>query len=73
MRDLRLWVEENAPFSSRAKQYKAEIYQINTELNYLQHRAFLRGILIWLGIAIGWCYWGPQHWKGAIQIQNRPV
>jgi hypothetical protein len=38
MRDLRLWVEENAPFSSRAKLYKAEIYQINEEINYLQFR-----------------------------------
>ena len=38
MRDLRLWIEENAPFSSRAQMYKAEIYQINEELNYLQFR-----------------------------------
>jgi len=38
MRDLRLWIEENAPFSSRAAKYKSEIYQINTELNYIQFR-----------------------------------
>jgi hypothetical protein len=38
MRDLRLWVEENAPFSSRAHLYKSEVYQINHEINYLQLR-----------------------------------
>jgi hypothetical protein len=38
MRDLRLWIEENAPYSSRLNQYRAEIYQINLEINYLQRR-----------------------------------
>jgi hypothetical protein len=42
MRDLRLWVEENAPFSSRAEMYKKEIYQINEEINYLQFRGEIR-------------------------------
>lgn len=38
MRDLRMWVEQNAPFSSRAKKFHHETYQINMELNYLQMR-----------------------------------
>jgi hypothetical protein len=38
MRDLRLWMNEHAPFSSRNKTYRAELYQINLEINYLQLR-----------------------------------
>ena len=38
MRDLRLWMIEHAPFSSINHIYKAELYQINSEINYLQMR-----------------------------------
>jgi hypothetical protein len=38
MRDLRLWINENAPFSSRARIYQNEIFRINNEINYLQSR-----------------------------------
>jgi hypothetical protein len=38
MRDLRLWIQENAPFSSRHTKYISELYQINSEINYLQYR-----------------------------------
>ena len=38
MRDLRLWIEQNAPFSSRANKFHKELYQINMEINYLQMR-----------------------------------
>lgn len=72
MRDLRLWVEENAPHSSRAQMYKAEIYQINHEINYLQLRALLKACLVWFAVLAYCCYWGPKHWKGAITTQSRP-
>jgi hypothetical protein len=38
MRDLRLWIDQYAPFSSRHRKYLYEIYQINTEINHLQTR-----------------------------------
>lgn len=38
MRDLRLWVQQYAPFSSRHHKQMIELYQINLELNYLQTR-----------------------------------
>lgn len=36
MRDLRLWIVENAPFSSRSQQYKMEIFRIHNEITVLQ-------------------------------------
>jgi hypothetical protein len=38
MRDLRLWIQENAPFSSRSIKLEQEIFYINKEINYLQSR-----------------------------------
>jgi hypothetical protein len=38
MRDLRLWIDEHAPFSSRWALYRREMYQINAEINYLQFK-----------------------------------
>ena len=38
MRDLRLWIDEHAPFSSRYDLYRKELYQINAEITHLQAR-----------------------------------
>lgn len=73
MRDLRLWIEENAPYSSRYEQYKSEIYQINHELNYLQLRRLVLSLAFFVGFSIYFMYWSPRHLKGAISIQSRPV
>lgn len=35
MRDLRMWVEENAPFSSRIEKQQKELHHIIREINYL--------------------------------------
>jgi hypothetical protein len=73
MRDLRLWIEEYAPFSSRAHLYKSQIYQINEELNYLQFRAMILPFLFYAGFSIWFMYWAPRHWRGAINSHSRPV
>ena len=36
MRDLRLWIHEYAPFSSRSSKYSNELEQITREIQYLQ-------------------------------------
>ncbi len=36
MRDLRLWIHEYAPWSSRREKYSAELEQITREIQYLQ-------------------------------------
>ncbi len=36
MRDLRLWIHEYAPWSSRAMKYHHELEQITREIQYLQ-------------------------------------
>jgi hypothetical protein len=36
MRDLRLWIHEYAPWSSRSGKYANELEQITRELQYLQ-------------------------------------
>jgi hypothetical protein len=38
MRDLRYWILENAPHSSRAFKHNVEIEHINKEINYLQFK-----------------------------------
>lgn len=38
MRDLRLWIIENAPFSSRADKHHDQLEAIIREINYLQFR-----------------------------------
>lgn len=38
MRDLRLWILENAPFSSRADKHQDQLEAIIREINYLQYR-----------------------------------
>ncbi len=86
MRDLRLWVEENAPLSSRAEKYRGEIYQINHEINYLQFRgsyfisypfiiflAFLKAFGVYLAFMIAFLFWGPNYFRGDIASQSRPV
>ena len=42
MRDLRLWVEENAPLSSRYEKQRGELESIIREINYLQYRGILK-------------------------------
>ena len=44
MRDLRLWVLENAPFSSRANKHQDQLEGIIREINYLQYRGILFNI-----------------------------
>jgi hypothetical protein len=73
MRDLRLWIEENATFSSRAKLYKGELYHINEELNYLQFRAMILPFLLFAGVSIWFTYWAPRQWRGHLTTNNRPV
>ncbi len=73
MRDLRLWIEENAPYSSRAQKYKAQIYQINEELNYLQFRAMILPFLMFVAFDIWFMYWAPKHYKGSVSLHSRPV
>jgi len=41
MRDLRLWIQENAPFSSRSQKHQAQLESIIREINYLQYRGAL--------------------------------
>jgi hypothetical protein len=41
MRDLRLWVLENAPLSSRSEKYKDQLEAIIREVNYLQYRGII--------------------------------
>lgn len=38
MRDLRLWILENVPFSSRANKQQDQLESIIREINYLQMR-----------------------------------
>jgi hypothetical protein len=38
MRDLRLWISENAPLSSRYDKHAGEMEAIIREINYLQYR-----------------------------------
>ena len=38
MRDLRLWILENTPLSSRAEKQQGELEAIIREINYLQYR-----------------------------------
>ena len=38
MRDLRLWIVENAPYSSRAETYQKEIFRLHNEITYLQYK-----------------------------------
>lgn len=73
MRDLRLWIEENAPFSSRSHKLKSEIYQINSELNYLQFRAMIGPFAAVLLFNIWFLYWAPKHYTGHVGINSRPV
>jgi len=48
MRDLRFWVMENAPFSSRVNKHQDQLEAIIREINYLQYR----GILILINFLI---------------------
>ncbi len=73
MRDLRLWIEENAPFSSRADKLKSEIYQINLELNYLQFRALFLPFAVLIAFNIWFSYWAPRHFRGHVNIHSRPA
>jgi hypothetical protein len=81
MRDLRLWINENAPFSSRSGIYQNEIFRINNELNYLQTRgryflilAFLVSFVAYISILIYFFFWSPKHYRGAWGTQQgRPV
>ncbi len=38
MRDLRFWILENVPFSSRANKQQDQLEAIIREINYLQYR-----------------------------------
>jgi hypothetical protein len=73
MRDLRQWIHENAPFSSRAIKYEREIYYLNKEINYLQMKAMIMPVVL-IGFAcVYFLFWGPQHWQGSPGIQGRPM
>jgi hypothetical protein len=80
MRDLRLWVNEYAPWSSRNIKYNIEVEHLNTELNYLQFfrkclltLAFAKRSFLFVLFSVWFCYWGPQHWNGAMGHHDRPV
>jgi hypothetical protein len=61
MRDLRLWIDENAPHSSRAELYKGDIYQINAEINYLSSRGIKLLKIILISHVSSFCYLGTSH------------
>jgi hypothetical protein len=73
MRDLRLWILENAPNSSRATKHEIELEHINKELHYLQFKGLAKSVLLFSAVCIWFSFWGPQHWRGTVSIYDRPT
>jgi len=73
MRDLRLWIIENAPFSSRRLKAVAELEHLNRELSYLQFRGFFVPLFFWVGIYLYVRFGGSGYWRGPAPLVNRPV
>jgi hypothetical protein len=73
MRDLRLWVIEYAPFSSRTQKYSDQLEQVTREVLYLEFLSFSKRFFIFMALTIGLLVFGPQHYHGAMDLNARPV
>lgn len=80
MRDLRLWIQEYAPFSSRTPKYADQVEQITREIQYLSFfgnniliPAFSKRFLIFAAVILYISFFGPQHLRGGMDLGSRPV
>ena len=80
MRDLRFWMIENAPHSSRNLKLTIELEKLNRELHYLQFRGnFISNLELWkrtlifVTLSFLFLMLGPQHLSGHMGLYDRPV
>ena len=67
MRDLRLWIAENAVHSSRKQKALIELEHINREIHYLQYRRLGVYFLFWFSI---WMY---IRFRGGYLVATNPL
>jgi len=72
MRDLRLWLIENAEFSSRQIKVKTDLEHINRELHYLQFRKVFIPFFFWFGTFLYLRFGGSGFWRYS-PIYERPI
>jgi hypothetical protein len=73
MRDLRMWVIEYAPFSSRTQKYSDQLEQVTREIEYLEFFSFAKRVFLFFAFALGLLVFGPQHYHGAMDFTAKPV
>jgi hypothetical protein len=73
MRDLRQWIHEYAPHSSRSEKYSNEIEQLTREIQYLQFFSFSKRFFIFFGLTLFFAFFGPEHWRGTMDSGSRPT
>jgi hypothetical protein len=73
MRDLRNWVQENAPFGSRTLKHNIELEQIIKEIQYLETRRFFLCFIVSFGLCVLTYNLLPAHYFGQMDAYSKPL
>lgn len=73
MRDLRLWLVENAAFSSRKRKALSDLEHINREIHYIQFRRMAVFFSFWLSVWIYVRFFSPRHYYAGSSLVSRPI